>query len=488
MTDQNHTREYRHIDTLRNWDKNPRSISENDFKRLISQIKKLGQYKPLIITQDGLVLGGNMRLRAYRELGITEVWVSVVDAPTQKEMLEYALSDNDRAGQYDEELLAELIMDTKGFDQELYRVDLGKLSTIKELLSKFAPDADEDDAPAVEDGEPISKYGEVYHLGQHRLMCGDATNTSDIKTLMDGKQADLIFTDPPYNVNYKGTAKGRRDGILNDSMSPEQFYKFLNDSISNMIKVAQPHAPFYICMSQKELGSLKQAFEAAGGHWQSYIIWVKNNFTLGGSDFQHQYEPILYGWIEGMKHFWNGDRNHSDIWEDLDTISPKFNGTHTLIELPGYTLMLEGNITGQILKGKRQSNIWRYDKPAKSDEHPTMKPIKLITNALRMSSQIGNIVLDTFGGSGSTLIACQKTDRVCYTMELDPKYCDVIRKRYAQALGEENWQEATPCLKDSTTNTSNSSNSDSKTENSMSNTLPSQINTTAKKEDTQSEA
>lgn len=445
---ENTNREYRNIETLQNWDKNPRSISEKDFKRLIQQIKKLGQYKPLIITKDGLVLGGNMRLRAYRELGITDIWVSIVEASTQKEMLEYAISDNDRAGQYDEELLAELIMDTKGFDQELYRIDLGKLSTIKELLSKFAPEGDEDEAPEVDiESEPISKPGEIYVLGQHRLMCGSATSTEDMKKLMGTDKADLIFTDPPYNVDYKGSGGGRREGIMNDKMSADDFYRFLFDSISNMVKLAQMHAPFYICMSPKELGALKQAFEDAGGHWQSHIIWVKNNFTLGGSDYQHQYEPILYGWIEGMKHFWNGDRNHSDIWEDLETIKPKFDGTHTIIELPGYTIKLEGKATGEILKGKRQSNIWRYDKPAKNDEHPTMKPIKLVSNAIRMSSQIGNIVLDPFGGSGSTLIACQKTDRVCRTMELDPKYCDVIRKRYAQAIGEENWEEATPCLK-----------------------------------------
>lgn len=292
MTNKNTNREYRKIDTLRNWDKNPRSISEKDFKRLLVQIKKLGQYKPLIITDDGLVLGGNMRLRAYRELNIDDVWVSVVDAPTQKERLEYALSDNDRAGQYDEEVLADLIRDTQGFDQDLYRIDLGKLSTIKELLSKYTPDRDEDTAPEVDTkSDPISKPGEVYVLGQHRLMCGSATEEADMKKLMGSDKADLIFTDPPYNVDYKGGGGQKREGILNDKMSADDFYQFLFDSISNMVKVAQSHAAFYICMSPKELGALKQAFEDAGGHWQSHIIWVKNNFTLGGSDFQHQYEP-----------------------------------------------------------------------------------------------------------------------------------------------------------------------------------------------------
>lgn len=189
MIEKNTQREYRNIESLRNWDKNPRSIAKKDFNRLLEQIKKLGQYKPLIITDDGLVLGGNMRLRAYRELGITDIWVSVVVAPTQKERLEYALSDNDRAGQYDEEVLAELIRDTQGFDEDLYRIDLGKLSTIKELLSKYTPERDEDPPEVDTKSDPISKPGEVYVLGQHRLMCGSATEEADMKKLMGKDKA-----------------------------------------------------------------------------------------------------------------------------------------------------------------------------------------------------------------------------------------------------------------------------------------------------------
>ena len=446
----NEIREYRNISTLRSWEKNPRSITEKDFNRLKNQIKKLGQYKPLIITADGEVIGGNMRLKAYQALGIQNVWVSTVTPKNEAEKLEYALSDNDRAGQYEEELLAQLILETPDFSADDYRLDLGKLSTIKELLSKFSPDPDEDDVPEIDQTVSYSKQGEVYQLGEHRLMCGDSTNLSDYQKLMNGALADLIFTDPPYNVDYKGGGGQKRSGIKNDKMSAEAFEQFLSNALSAMMKVSADHAPFYICMSPKELGTLKQAFEKNGGHWQGTIIWVKNKFTLGGSDYQHQYEPILYGWKDGCSHFWAGDRNKGDVWESLEEIKPHFDGIHTILRLPGYEIKLEGKVDGQIIRKKEQSNIWRFDKPLKSDEHPTMKPVKLVTHALRNSSQIGNIVLDPFGGSGSTLIASHKTDRICYTMELDPKYCDVIRKRYVRELGEQesDWQELTPAIKE----------------------------------------
>lgn len=433
--------EYRKLSELKNWDQNPRSIREEDFDRLKNQIKKLGQYKPLIITKENVVLGGNMRLRAYRELGVEEVWVSVVDAKTDEEKLQYALSDNDRAGSYNEEQLAELISGLPDLDLSDFRLDLGKLTTVNELLSKFGPDGDEDEAPELDGtSEPISKYGEVYQLGRHRLMCGDSTKSADLDTLMDGKLADMVWTDPPYNIKYEGAGLGKREGILNDHMSSEAFSQFLKDAIQQLFLSTKDHAPFYICMSSKELGTLKNAFEENKGHWQGFLIWVKNTFTLGGSDYQHQYEPILYGWKEGKHRFFVDERNNSDVWEGLDSLKPKYDGQTTEIKIGGTVLRLNGKVTGEVIRKKLHMDLWYYDKPAKSDAHPTMKPIKLVLHAIRNSSKIDDLVLDTFGGSGSTLMACEQADRTCYTMELDPKYCDVIRKRYAQKIDEENWE------------------------------------------------
>lgn len=441
------------VSELKNWDRNPRQIDKKDFERLKRQIKRLGQYKPLLITEDNVVIGGNMRLRAYIDLGIAEAWVSVVPAKTPKEILEYALSDNDRAGSYDEELLAELLTEQPDFNLEDYRVDLGKLTDLKDLLSKFGPDPDEDEVPELDENVAFSKEGEVYQLGPHRLMCGSATSQSDMDKLMDGVFADLVFADlvfadPPYNIAYSGGEGKKRKAIANDSMSTEQFAGFLGGAIDQLMKHTSDEAGFYICMSPKEMGTLKIAYEANGGHWQSFIIWVKNTFTLSGSDYQHQYEPILYGYKEGKHHYFVTDRNNADVIEDLEVSKPRYDGTTTYLHFAGFELQLDGKVTGKIIRKKQESNIWRHDKPVRSDDHPTMKPISLVVQALRNSSRIGDNVLDSFAGSGTTLMACQKTDRINYSMELDPHYCDVIRKRYAKAVGEEDaWQEATPKTK-----------------------------------------
>jgi len=231
--------EVREISSLKLWDKNPRGINKADFERLKRSIVKRKQYKPLLVTEDGIVLGGNMRLRAFQELGVEKVWVSVVHAPDDKTKLEYALSDNDRAGYYEDEKLAELILENDCIDLEEFKVDLADPLSLAEIKDRFAPDeVIEDDAPNLDDQSvPESKPGEIYQLGRHRLMCGDSTKIEDVEKLMDGQKATMVFTDPPYNVNYgasmkdalrhkAGSSPGRT--ILNDNFeSNEQFYQFL---------------------------------------------------------------------------------------------------------------------------------------------------------------------------------------------------------------------------------------------------------------------
>lgn len=233
-----------------------------------------------------------------------------------------------------------------------------------------------------------------------------------------------------------------RDKILNDKMTNSEFYNFLYDSIKNMIENC--NGAFYICMSSKEMPNLKLAFENAGGHWQSFVIWVKNTFTLSRADYQNQYEPILYGWNSNNKaHYFVDDRSIGNVWLDLSK-KAKYIDNKTEITLGGAKLLLDGKVTGKILKGKKKTDIWEYAKPTKSEEHPTMKPVRLCAEAIKNSSKQDDIVLDLFGGSGSTLIACEQTNRTCYMMELDPHYCDVIRKRYAKFIGKENeWLEVT---------------------------------------------
>lgn len=401
-------KETRKLSTLKNWDKNPRSIKDKDFERLKTQIRDLGQYKPLLITEDGTVLGGNMRLRAYKELGVEDVWVSVVDAPTEEKKLEYALSDNDRAGFYDEDLLANLIPDYPDFEWEQYAVDLGEPQTLDKLIESFK-EVEEDEVPEVSEGEPESKLGEVYQLGRHRLMCGDATKIEDVEKLMNGAKADLCYTDPPYGVSYeektRSIANQRKDilPVKNDELGKDALKDIVFPAFQNIATVLKSGGCYYISSPQGgELGLMMMMMMDAGIEAKHMIVWAKDApvFSMGRLDYDYQHEPILYGWRGSHQHYGNG---------------------------------------------KYKSSLWNIPRPKDSKLHPTMKPIELIVNIINNSSKQDDIVLDLFGGSGSTLIAAEQTNRTCYMMELDPKYCDVIRKRYAKFIDKEDeWEAITP--------------------------------------------
>ena len=251
----------------------------------------------------------------------------------------------------------------------------------------------DDDAVPEAPLDPVTKTGDVYVLGNHRLLCGDSTVLENVEKVLDGALADMVFTDPPYNVDYGNTAKDKMRGndrkIMNDNLG-KGFETFLYDACVNMVTVCK--GAIYICMSSSELHTLQKAFVAAGGKWSTFVIWAKNTFTLGRSDYQRQYEPILYGWKQGTDHFWCGARDQGDVWF--------------------------------------------VNKPTKNDLHPTMKPVELVERAVRNSSKSRDIVLDCFGGSGSTLIACEKAGRQARLIELDPKYCDVIVKRWEEFTGK----------------------------------------------------
>lgn len=374
------------------WEDNPRKISKKDFERLKTQIQKHGVYKPIIVDQQGIIVGGNMRYQALQALGVETVWVSVVQINSEAERLEIALSDNDRAGEYDEEKLAEMVS-LYDIDQELYTIDTGKMLTIKDLSNKFGPDPKEDDPRPPTPEAPISQPGEIYQLGRHRLMCGDATSYEAVQQLVGEHKVDLFFTDPPYNIDYDNQKFGPNkssqtvhEAITQDNQTPEAFYQFLVDSFTNARQVCKTGSTAYIC--HPDLGGLifRQAFQAAGWTLKQCLIWLKQNMVLSRQDYHWKHEPILYGWLEGAPHYFVDDRT--------------------------------------------QTTIWEFDRPSSSKEHPTMKPVKLCGQAINNSSKPGDIVLDLFGGSGSTLIAAEQTGRTCFMMEIDPKYCDVIRNRY----------------------------------------------------------
>lgn len=394
-------RDTANIADLRSWDKNPRDILPKDLDRLKAQIQRLGQYKPLLVTSDGIVIGGNMRLRAYKDLGITELWVSIVNPKDDTELLEYALSDNDRAGFYNELELMELVELTP-IDQTMFAVDMGRPVLLQDFMNREnKKKTEEDEPPTVNESEPaVSVPGEIYQLGRHRLMCGDSTDLEAVTKLMGDFKADMVFTDPPYNVDYTGKTKDALK-IENDKKDDASFYQFLLDAFTNMSAVTKAGGSIYVCHADSEGMNFRKSFMDAGFLLKQCLIWNKNTLVMGRQDYHWKHEPILYGWKDGGSHQWYGERN--------------------------------------------QTTVWDIDRPTRSEDHPTMKPLALIEKALDNSSKSEDLVLDLFGGSGSTLIACEQMSRTCNTMELDPHYCDVIRKRYAKLKGkEQEWTQYTP--------------------------------------------
>jgi DNA modification methylase len=387
------------ISKLQNWDKNPREIKEKGFENLKKQLLKAkeitGEYlfEPLLITPAGVVLGGNMRLRALKALGVKDVWVNIVDPKNEEDMMALALAANDRAGYYSAEDLLGWIEKYPDFKWGDYSVDLKEPVNLQVLIDRFAP-INEDDAPDVAEGEPDSQLGQIYLIGRHRLLCGDSTDLDAVEKLMGGGKADMVFTDPPYGVDYEGKTKDKLK-IQNDE-KPDVFREVL----VNYAVVAKLGASFYVCCpAGNNFKDFLLPFEEEC-HVSSTIIWVKNSMVLGHGDYNYQHEPILYGWLKNGTHKFYGDRT--------------------------------------------QTTVWQIDRPSASKDHPTMKPVALVVKAIRNSSKEGDIILDLFGGSGTTLIAAEQTGRTCFLAEIDPKYCDVIRKRYAKLIDkEEEWKEIT---------------------------------------------
>ena len=390
--------EMRPIDALIPHVRNAKQHSDAQVAQIAASIREFGWGAPILVDGQNNVIAGHGRLLAARKLGLAEVPVVPMTHLTDIQRRALILADN-KIGEnaaWDEELLGlELAeLNDAGFDlgltgftpEEWDALIAGDESTKDGLI-------DDDAVPEVPE-TPISRTGDLWLLGEHKLLCGDATQADDYAALLGEELPDMAFTDPPYNVNYANTAKdklrGKNRPILNDNLG-EGFGKFLVAACQNILAVTK--GAVYIAMSSSELDTLQSAFRSAGGKWSTFIIWAKNTFTLGRADYQRQYEPILYGWRDGVDHYWCGARDQGDVWQ--------------------------------------------VKKPQKNDLHPTMKPVELVERAVRNSSKTRDIVLDPFGGSGSTLIACEKSGRRARLIELDPKYVDVIVRRWQEFTGQE---------------------------------------------------
>lgn len=383
--------------------RNARTHSDEQVAQIAASIAEFGFTNPILAGSDGVIVAGHGRLAAAQKLGLEMVPVVVLDHLSLTQRRALVIADNriaENAGWDDAMLRIEIAaLQDDDFDLSLTGFDADALA---DLMAGDEPEGegqtDDDAVPEVAE-TPVSRPGDVWLLSGHRLLCGDATVAESYERLLGGEPVDMVFTDPPYNVNYANTSKDRLRGksraILNDNLG-DGFYDFLLAALTPAIVSCR--GGIYVAMSSSELDVLQAAFRAAGGHWSTFIIWAKNTFTLGRADYQRQYEPILYGWPEGAQRHWCGDRDQGDVWQ--------------------------------------------IKKPTKNDLHPTMKPVELVERAIRNSSRPGNLVLDPFGGSGTTLIAAEKSGRKAALIELDPKYVDVIVRRWQDWTGEQATRES----------------------------------------------
>lgn len=374
--------------------------NEKAVDKVAASIKEFGFRNPIIIDKNNEIIAGHTRLLAAKKLGLKEVPTIRADDLTPEQVKAFRIADN-KTAEYSEwnfELLAQELEELKlaDYDLSLTAFDLSECEKLLDLLKEVNNKNKDDDFDIQLPEEPVTKRGDIWLLGKHRLMCGDACSESDVAALMREDFADMVFTDPPWNVNYGATEhpSWKQRTILNDSMTTEEFKKFLDSAFKVMNKFSKPGCMTYIVMSAQEWGNLMLSLKENGYHWSSTIIWNKDRLVLSRKDYHTKYEPIWYGWSDGSARL------------------------HPLTD-------------------RQQCDVWDIPRPSVSELHPTTKPVELVVRAIKNSSNMKDIVLDLFGGSGTTLIACEETDRRCRMMELDEKYADVIVKRYIDKVGSD---------------------------------------------------
>ena len=382
------------VERLVPYARNARTHSDGQVAQVAASIAQFGFVNPILVGPDRVIIAGHARLLAARKLEMSEVPVIVLEHLSEAQRRALVIADNRLAlnAGWDEEMLAlelgalreeDFSLDILGFDDE----ELARLLAAEDAAEGLT---DEDSVPEVAE-TPVSQAADLWSLGDHKLLVGDATVAADVQRLMGPDAADCVFSDPPYNVDYQGYTKERLT-IQNDQMSPEQFGRFLHESFRSFRSVVKPGASLYICHSSSWQREFQNALEAAGFEVRCQIIWGKNTFAWGFGRYKFQHEPIFYCHVAGQKDAWYGDKSQSTLWEEK--------------------------------------------KPAANRLHPTMKPVELVERALVNSSQAGDLILDLFGGSGSTLIGCERRGRKARLMEIDPKYADVIVRRYQEYSGK----------------------------------------------------
>ena len=397
------------IDLLRPYDKNAKVHPKKQVQQIANSIKEFGFNQPIVVDKDNVVIVGHGRLEAAKLLGLTEVPTVQVDL-TEEQAKAYRLADNKlNESDWDMKLVVEELkglsapmLDLTGFDKDLI----------------IEPDDKDDDVPPIPE-EPVAKLGDIYQLGEHRVMCGDSTKIEDVEQLMDGHKVDMVLTDPPYNVDYEGKTDDALT-IQNDQMDDGKFFDFLLEAFKRISESMKLGSSFYIWHADSEGLNFRKACKDAGLLVRQCIIWNKNSLVMGRQDYQWKHEPCLYGWKEGSAHNWYGDRDKTTVYKVPEDEIKAFEWFKKQLKF----------------QEKISTTIVNHDRPTRSSIHPTMKPVELLEKQIINSSKQEDIILDIFLGSGSTLIAAQKTGRICYCMELDPKYVDVIIRRWEDYTGK----------------------------------------------------
>ena len=422
------------ISDLKHYKNNPRK-NDKAVDIVSESIKEFGFKVPIVIDKNNGIVCGHTRVKAAVKLGMDSVPCIVANDLTDEQIKAFRLVDNKTAeyAEWDLEKLEVELLELANMSFDMQPFDFAV-----EFKNEVVEDDFDLDKALEEIIEPITKRGDIWQLGRHRLMCGDATIQTDVNLLMGGLLADMTFTDPPYNVDYVGKTKDSLK-IENDKMKDDKFYQFLYDSYVSMYGAVKPGGAIYVCHADTEGINFRQAMKDAGWELKQCIIWVKNALVMGRQDHHWKHEPILYGWKPGAAHRWYGGRKQTTVIEPGDGISVnKLKDGYQLtvnsglkrlvINIPQYEVVDITDDSG--------TSVWRVDKPLRNGEHPTMKPIKLCARAVKNSSKEEDIVIDFFGGAGSTLMACEQMNRICYMMELDKKYCDVIIRRWEEFTGQ----------------------------------------------------
>ena len=372
------------ISEIKPYENNPRN-NDSAVDAVAASIREFGWQQPIVVDKDGVIIAGHTRYKAARKLGLTEVPVIVADKLTEEQIKAYRLADNKSGelAEWDTALLDEELAELADFDMSQFGFDT--------ILQEEVREAEEDDYEVNPPEEPKAKLGDIYQLGRHRLMCGDSTDAESVYQLCQGGQVDMLLTDPPYGVDYTGKTKDALK-IQNDATSDESLRDMLADAFAAADSVMKPGAVFYIWHADSKALVFRIACQMAGWEVRQVLIWVKNTMVMGRQDYQWKHEPCLYGWKDGAGHLWASDR--------------------------------------------KQTTILNFDRPTKNKEHPTMKPVKLFDYQIQNNTKGGDIVLDLFGGSGTTIVACEQNGRCARVMELDPRYVDVIIDRWEKLTGE----------------------------------------------------